>query len=214
MDIIKILSDGEVRHFGQNSYLVINENDAILIDGSASVSEVIKNLNIFSKVPKIKAIFLTHAHFDHMYNLSKLVERFDCFVYTNKNGEKILKDKNKNLSTMLKNPIKFNEKRFLKYFEDGDEINVGSISIKCYLSPGHTSDGAVFVIGDNMFTGDTVFKTSIGRVDLGDGDLNKLKISLQRIKDDLGLNINTFYPGHGDNFDKNTLDTVVDYYTK
>lgn len=212
MKIIKMLSSGEVKHFGQNSYLVISGEDAILIDASVDLNELMKNLSMFSPKPKLKAIFLTHAHFDHIYTLSNILNKFECPVYTNKFGEKILKDKNKNLSIMLKNPFEFNEKRFINLFDDASEVKVGSITIKCYLTPGHSLDSSVFVIDDNMFTGDTVFKNCIGRVDLVGGDSNQMKISLNRIKDFISEGINNFYPGHNENFDKSALCQVIDYY--
>lgn len=212
MKIIKMLSSGEVKHFGQNSYLVISGEDAILIDASVDLNELMKNLSMFSTKPKLKAIFLTHAHFDHIYTLSSIVNKFECPVYTNKFGEKILKDKNKNLSIMLKKPFEFNEKRFINLFDDEYEVKVGCITIKCYLTPGHSLDSSVFVIDDNMFTGDTVFKNCIGRVDLVGGDANQMKISLNRIKDFISEGINNFYPGHNENFDKSALCQVIDYY--
>lgn len=212
MKIIKMLSSGEVKHFGQNSYLVISGEDAILIDASVDLNELMKNLSMFSPKPKLKAIFLTHAHFDHIYTLSSIASKFECPVYTNKFGEKILKDKNQNLSIMLKTSFEFNEKRFINLFDDESEVKVGSITIKCYLTPGHSLDSSVFVIDDNMFTGDTVFKNCIGRVDLVGGDANQMKISLNRIKDFISEGINNFYPGHNENFDKSALCQVIDYY--
>lgn len=212
MKIIKILGSGEIESYGENNYLIINDSDAVLIDASASLNDVAKNLEIMGKKPKLHAILLTHAHFDHIYNLSALQEKFSCPVYTNKFGANILKNKNKNLSTMLTKPFEYKDKNSLKLFEDGDVLEFGSIKIKTYLTPGHALDSSVFVIDDNMFTGDTVFKNCIGRVDLVGGDMAQMKISLQRIKDDISKNISTFYPGHNENFDKHTLDTVIDYY--
>lgn len=214
MKIIKMLSQGDVRHFGQNTYLVVSNNDAILIDASVEPNEIMKHLNMFSPKPKLQTILLTHAHFDHIGMLESLAGKFECPVYTNKFGEGILKDKNKNLSIMIKNSFEFKEKRFIRLFKDEDEIEIGDIHIKCYLTPGHSADSAVFVIEDNMFTGDTVFKNCIGRVDLVGGDKRQMAISLNRIKDSLSDGINTFYPGHNENFDKSDLDNVIEYYLK
>lgn len=214
MKIIKMLSSGEVKHFGQNSYLVVNKEDAVLIDASVDLNELLKNLSIISPKPKLQAIFLTHAHFDHIYTLQAIASKFECPIYTNKFGKDILKSKDKNLSIMLKNPFEFTESRFLKFFDDGQEISIGSISIKCYLTPGHSADSSVFVIDDNMFTGDTVFKNCIGRVDLVGGDMHQMKISLNRIKKELSNGINNYYPGHSENFDNSTLSNVIDYYLK
>lgn len=214
MKVIKMLSQGDVKHFGQNTYLIINCEDAILIDASVEPNEILKHLEMFKPKPKLQAIFLTHAHLDHIGSLGALTSKFNCPVYTNKFGEEILSNKDLNLSIMLKNPFDFKEKRFLKFFGDGEEIQIGSITIKCYLTPGHSLDSAVFVIEDNMFVGDTVFKNCIGRVDLVGGDKHQMTISLNRLKDELGIGINTFYPGHNENFNKSEMDNVIEYYLK
>ncbi len=214
MKIIKIVGGGEIRRFGQNTYLIADGEDAILIDGSASVNEVQKNLSMFNPKPKLKAIFLTHSHFDHIYQLSQLVEKFECVVYTNKFGQDILKDKDKNLSIFLKNPFEFKEKNCIRIFGDDEEICIGDIKVHCYLTPGHSLDSACFEIKGNMFTGDTIHKNCIGRVDLIGGDAHQMKISLQRLRNVLGKDIDTFYPGHGENFDNSILNSVVDYYVK
>ena len=211
MKIIKMIAKGEIEKYGQNTYLVVKASDAILIDASVSPNEIQKNLMMFSPKPKLKAIFLTHAHFDHIFYLKDLAENFECPVFINKFSKDILKNKNKNLSILLDNPFEIKDLYF-KEFSDGDEMTIGDIGIKCYLTPGHSLDSSVFVVEDNMFTGDTVFKNSIGRIDLVGGDKSKLEISLERIKNELSMDIDTFYPGHDENFTKENLDSVVDYY--
>ena len=76
MKIIKIVSE----KMGQNNYLVASENTAILIDGSAYVSQIEENLKMLGKV-KLQAIFLTHCHFDHILELDNLIAKYNCPLY-------------------------------------------------------------------------------------------------------------------------------------
>ena len=93
---------------------------------------------------------------------------------------------------------------------DGAEYTFGGIDIKCYLTDGHSRDSSCFVVGDNMFTGDSVFKVCVGRTDLFGGDENIQKISLRRIRDMLGNGVNNFYSGHGANFTHDEMVYVID----
>lgn len=77
--------------------------------------------------------------------------------------------------------------------EFGIEVNHKDLEI--IKTPGHTKDGICIIIGENIFTGDTLFKNSIGRTDLAGGDFNQIQKSLKRIMqypDNFKV-----YPGHG-----------------
>jgi len=207
MKIIKILNE---KH-GENNYLIVNGENAILIDASAYVSQVEESLKMYSPKPKLNAIFLTHEHFDHIAELDNLVKKFNCPVYIHENGKKCLYKESENLS-ILDNPFKIIEKKLIKSFKDSDEFSFGNITIKCYHTPGHSMGSSCFVVEDNMFTGDTVFKVDIGRNDLFGGNPEVQKISLNRIRNELINDINNFYPGHGGNFDKNDLEYNLNHY--
>ena len=77
MDIVKMLSD----KMQQNSYLVVDGEDAILIDASANVKQIEENLKVFAHNEKIKGIFLTHVHFDHILQLDNLISKYDVCAY-------------------------------------------------------------------------------------------------------------------------------------
>ena len=53
-----------------------------------------------------------------------------------------------------------------KYIKDNDIINVGNLKIKVIHTPGHTEGGVCYLIEDKLFSGDTLFRESIGRTDL------------------------------------------------
>ncbi len=91
----------------------------------------------------------------------------------------------------------------LKYYDvnvyDKANLNEGLNNIDCFsfivnYNPGHTLDSISFIFNDIMFSGDFIFKDSIGRYDLG-GDFELMKLSIKNI---LNSNINyIIYPGHG-----------------
>lgn len=211
MKIIKILGTGEIADYGENNYLVVDGETAILVDASANIDEIEKNLDMFNPRPEIKAILLTHAHFDHIFNLDELIAKYNCDVYTNTFGKDILSTE-ENMSQMLGYQLKIKDKKHLKVFKDAQELKVGSMNIACYLTPGHSRDSAVFKIEQNLFVGDSVFKSAIGRTDLIGGNAQVLKISLLRIRDELSSDTSSIYAGHGENFDKTILDNVITYY--
>lgn len=200
MKIIKIINKNHV----QNNYLIIDKEDAILIDGSANVSQIEENLKISAEKEKLQAIFLTHEHFDHISELDNLISKYNCPVYIHETGKPNLYDENKNLSCLDK-PFKITKKRNIKTFKDSEEINIGDINVKCYHTPGHSMGSSCFVIEDNIFVGDNVFRTDVGRTDLFGGDASVQKISLARILNELSDGVKNFYPGHGFNFSKEEL---------
>lgn len=111
-------------------------------------------------------ILITHHHFDHVGALQKLIDKYDVNVY----DYKIL---------------------------DNQKIKVGNFEFVVIHTPGHTSDSVTFdFINYNiMFTGDFIFNGTIGRTDLDTGDMNIMKMSIERIKKH---NNSKIYPGHGD----------------
>ncbi len=208
MDIIKIISEKNKEKLSQNNYLVVSGKDAIMIDASASVKATKENLALYGGV-KLHAIFLTHCHFDHIAELDDLIAHYNCPVYIHKNGKHSLYKVEENLS-FLDEPFTIKNRKNIKTFVDGDEMDFGEIHIKCYLTEGHSHDSSCFIVGDNMFTGDTVFKVCVGRTDMFGGNEFVQKISLKRIRDDLSNGVNNYYSGHGANFDYEGMKYIID----
>lgn len=73
-NLIVISSD----YMNNNSFIIFNKNEAIVIDPSFNGKEIL------STIPKdcsIVAILLTHAHFDHCFSVATILEKFNCSVY-------------------------------------------------------------------------------------------------------------------------------------
>ena len=208
MNILKIIS-GELN---QNNYIIVVNNSAILIDGSAKVEEIEENLKIYSTKPKIKAVLLTHEHFDHIAEVDNICRKYNCNMYIHKSGKMSLFHSGENLSELMGNvPIRVHEKQRVKTFEDGEELIFDDIKVRCLHTPGHSKGSSTFIVEDNMFTGDTVFKMGVGRTDLFGGNERTLQISLKKIASEQE-NISTYYPGHGSNFDSGDLEYNLEEY--
>ena len=201
MKIIKIVSE----KYMQNNYLVAGENDAVLIDASASIEQVKENLRISASNPKLRAILLTHEHFDHIFELDNLVNKFDCPVYIHAKGKPCLYKSSQNLSD-IEEPFVIKEKKRIKTIKDGEEIKLEDFSIKAFHTPGHSLGSTCYLIEDNLFVGDTVFRVDVGRYDMYGGDANVQKITLQRLLTDESMHAEHYYAGHGSNFERDDLE--------
>ncbi len=178
-----------------NNYLLIDEksNDAVLIDCSASddsfVNEV-RNTGV-----NLKYIFLTHGHFDHVLGVDKFNKAFGAQTYVNEADMSQIK-LGPDMMQMFCG-IRPDEISTIKNFvKDGDEFQVGDIKIKAIATPGHTKGGMCYLIGDRLFSGDTLFQGSVGRCDLPEGDFRQIVESIKSKLFVLPEEVEV-YPGHG-----------------
>lgn len=114
----------------------------------------------------ITDVLLTHSHHDHINGLDELLERHDVPVH------------------ILKTEYEFwgETVTTAKLYNDGDVIQLGETDIRIVHTPGHTPGSVCFHVGDDLFTGDTLFIFGSGRCDLDGGDPRQLFHSLQHLK--------------------------------
>ena len=176
---------------GTNCYIVQKSDDAFVVD-PASCAEKIFECAKKNKA-KIRAILLTHGHFDHIGAVDELVNLTGADVYIHALDAPMLSDGTLNVSRLFsgKNMIKCAE---TKTVSDGDVINVGALKISVLHTPGHTAGSVCYLCENAIFTGDTVFYEGYGRTDLPTGDYDELMRSLDKIKEK--IKVNKIYPGH------------------
>lgn len=116
---------------------------------------------------KVLAIVLTHKHFDHIGAVDNIVNDYKVKVYSFEN--------------LAENKIK-----------------IGAFEFSVIYTPGHTSDSISFYFDNDkvMFTGDFLFKGTVGRCDLPTGDIEEMQKSINKIK--RYTNDIIIYPGHGE----------------
>jgi len=80
--------------------------------------------------------------------------------------------------------------------DEGDVLQVGSLAVRVVHTPGHSPGGVCLSVGDDLFTGDTLFAGGIGRTDLPGGSWPELERSLRRLLDEFPPHTRV-HPGHG-----------------
>jgi len=175
-----------------NNYLIIDENskEAALIDCSYYDENILIELKRQNAI--LKYILLTHGHFDHISGLNNFSENVQVLMHF---ADKEWVEQVNNYLPMLNMPS-MKIPRIDKYIDNDDIINLGDLKIKVIHTPGHTQGGVCFYIDGYLFSGDTIFKESVGRCDLPGGDFNQIVKSIEGKIFTLPDNT-IIYPGHG-----------------
>lgn len=192
--LIKYIEAGPVC---TNSYLVYDENskEAVLVDAPPD-SAVIITEYMMKEALELKAVFLTHSHWDHTMDAPVIREKTGAKIYIHKDDEHRLTQPNNYTSI----PLPFEIEAFAPndYYNQGDYLKIGGITFEIRHTPGHTEGGVCIVehINKTVFTGDTLFNKGVGRVDLPGGDWQTLISSISKklftLPDDYVV-----YCGHG-----------------
>ena len=170
-----------------HSYLVCRFDSCFLIDPSHDLEAIYEALKGY----KLQGILLTHAHSDHV----DLIHMFDVPIYLHLDDAHLLFEDKYNGYYPQKHP--YQRKRLeLRYVEDDMKIPLADGFIQVIHTPGHTKGSVCYLYDQKVFTGDTLFKESVGRHDLYSGSLVELRQSVFKL---MKLPAQTkIYPGHDD----------------
>ena len=179
-----------------NCYIVQDEKskETMVIDPAGDVDKIVELLDILQA--KLKYIYLTHCHGDHIGGVQELKERYGGQIVTHRNAAENLRDINRNLSyyTCLQNIIIEVDARV----DHNDLLHLGELQFKIIHTPGHTSGGSCIYCEEEklLFSGDTLFRGTWGRTDVPTGDfediINSITKKLMILPDETIV-----YPGHG-----------------
>ena len=163
---------------GENTYLIWDEEsrEAAIIDAGMSnnrentiISEFITKENL-----QLKYALQTHMHFDHIWGLAYIQETYGLKPLCHAAEESIYRDVPE-MTSMFRLSMNWNLPVVERYINEGDTFQLGNTTIKVLHTPGHTPGGLSYYIesAHTLFTGDTLFKGSVGRTDLPGGNLSE-----------------------------------------
>lgn len=177
-----------------NCYLVYNRPEqAALIDPGGEAGRILEIIR--ENRAEIRAILLTHAHFDHMMAAEEIKRAFSAPLMVYEEEGEALADGMMNLSLpMTGRSCRIEAERLLR---DGDDVVVGDMTFRVLHTPGHTAGSCCYELcgTDALFTGDTLFWHSYGRTDFPGGSGREMIASVRgllALPGDLAV-----YPGHG-----------------
>jgi hydroxyacylglutathione hydrolase len=159
---------------GVNTYLVIDEaaKEGFIVDPGGYNPKLTKKVS--DEGAEIKYIILTHGHADHISGVNEHLDDFpNAKVVAHANEKSMLEDSKMNQSLMFGSPQVVKADILVN---DGDELEVGNLKLKFLFTPGHTPGGmCIYIDTENvLFSGDTLFRQSIGRTDFPGGSFKDL----------------------------------------
>jgi len=191
--IIKCIPGGM---FLENCYIVGDEetNEGILVDPGEQIEEILSEVD--KSGLKFTKIVNTHNHLDHVAGVEIAKQKLGIPYFIHKKDQPVLDllpeacQRWPQFSYVVKPEVE-------GYVEEGDKIDIGSLTADILLVPGHSWGHICLVIEDIIIAGDTLFAGSVGRVDLTGGtSMEELLGSIQAKLFTLPDNYNVF-PGHG-----------------
>jgi hydroxyacylglutathione hydrolase len=175
-----------------NCYIVFDEDtkEGIVVDPGGDADKILDICR--ENETDIKYIVLTHGHGDHAAGVVDIKAATNAQILMNKADDFLIHGGNQRLIPILRKMKLFDADQNI---EDGDIIKLNGFELEIIATPGHTPGGVCIKIGDMIFSGDTLFKGSVGRTDFELGSMDMLIASIKdklcRLPDETIV-----YPGH------------------
>jgi len=180
----------EITPFFVNTYILIDDGEAIVIDPGEANMRLIQDLKNLS----VRAVINTHCHIDHCGGNASVCRATGAPLLMHPESEVVLQTLGQQ-ALLFGVPFQSSPPPD-DYLQEGDEIKVGNITLKVLYTPGH-APGHISLVSDGfVFVGDVLFQGSIGRTDLPGGDYDTL---IKSIKEKLFVlpDDTIVYSGHG-----------------
>ena len=170
-------------NYETNCYIVWDDSstECVVIDPGYEPETILQAIHDLGK--SLKAILLTHGHFDHVGAVRELFSQTDCDIYLCPADCKLPE-------MMTAGPLCYTNS-----YGEGDTLSLAGLNFTVLQTPGHTPGSVCLLCEDAIFSGDTLFAGSCGRTDFPLGSWEEIRKSLNRLKELPGDY--TVYPGHG-----------------
>ncbi len=188
----------EVGPFLENTYLLLQGGEAILVDPGFSNESEFQTFRTKLKETgaDLTAIVLTHAHVDHVLGLQRVLKDFDTETYLNTEDLFLWENFGSQATMFGLNQVGFSFTP--EPLPSGGTKQLGRFTFNCLYTPGHSPDHTSLYFEEEqiLIAGDALFRESIGRTDLYKGDFELLE---QSIREQLYTlpDETVVYPGHG-----------------
>ena len=185
----------------ENCYVVSDESrDCVIIDCGAYYPEEGQAIVGYIRQQQLtpRHLLCTHGHFDHCMGNGYIFRAFGLKPRAHQDDSFLMEEMERQTSDILGIPIHLDVPPVGSYLTDSDTITFGSHTWQILHTPGHTPGGIVFYDADEhiAFSGDTLFRMSIGRTDFERGSYADMMTSLHMLATQLPADTK-IYAGHG-----------------
>ena len=185
----------------ENTYVVSDETrDCVIIDCGAYYDDERKAITDYISTQGLKPCRLlsTHGHWDHNLGIDTIYQTYGLQVEAAKEDEFIITDIPRNFQSIIGAPLRREYPAVGRFFDDDEIIRFGTHELQILKTPGHSPGSVVFYCQQEhiAFTGDTLFRMSVGRTDFQGGSHEALMDSLHNVLAKLPPET-VILPGHG-----------------
>lgn len=166
-----------------NCFLVYDEeNNAVIIDPGAEPDYILSEIESLGLKPL--AILLTHAHFDHFGAAAEVIEKYQIPLYVHTLDRPMVTSAEYSLAVQLGFGAMYRrpDENYIRTFEDNETLKFSEeLEFLVIHTPGHSPGSSCFRHGDILFSGDTLFRDGVGRIDFQGGNIHDMRKSLARL---------------------------------
>ncbi|NAZ12188.1 MAG: MBL fold metallo-hydrolase [Desulfurococcales archaeon] len=160
-----------------NTYIVYEGDEAFIVDAGVEPDKVLGAIREMGV--KVRFIVLTHGHFDHVFYVSRLMDSLGARAYIHQADITVMRRSSIYGEQFYKE--KFVEPASIEKVSDNDKLTLSNKEARIIHTPGHSPGSICIHIENLLFTGDTLFRGTIGRTDLPGGSEELMAQSLRKI---------------------------------